>query len=331
MIREFQDSDLPELLAFLNRWNPDHPELGEGEIVKWQRCFKWISRSRDGIIGYIAQIPHEFRYGLPSCRVGVERLGWGVTLVLDMSDDERAQRRRSAAVHELLTAAEKNQPWQFAAVGVVPIIEEAYIRRGHNIRRDCAGMFARFLKPAKALAYLGKSSLWAPALLAANAIIRPSRTLRHGTVTRIESFDPAWDNLWDSLLSEQKQLYGTRTAEYLNYKLTQPNREYHSYTHSDNGYVIFRLATHRTKDLKLVKICDLVGTPHAKTDLASLAVDFAYKHNAHGIVALGSNDERSIYKGVGLYIARPYPIAMPAHITADMHVTFFDSDLDNLW
>ena len=341
MVEELQESQMDELLAFLARWSPDHPELGEGDIVRWQKCFRFVSKSRGKIVGYIAQIPHEFRYGRKSAREGVEHIGWGVTLVVDgFESSPHASRLRTAYVHELLSRIENNLPWQFAAVGVVPGIEEPYRRRGHLVRRDCSKMYARFLRPAKALKYVGKSSLYAPAISLGNAFLRVPKRVKHGKVQKINEFKPQWDEKWDRLMSEQYELYGVRDAQYLNYKLTQPNRDYHVYIHFDeadlarrtvDGYIIFRHAAHRTKDLNLVKVCDLVATETAKPDLVSLAVKFAYDIQAHGVVALGSSGDEKMYRKAGLYIARPYPVTASSQITAKMHVSFFDSDLDNLW
>ncbi len=338
MVEELQEKDMKELLAFLARWSPDHPELGEGDIVKWQKFYRFISRSKGKIVGYIAQIPHEFRYGKKSGRQGVEQIGWGVTLVVDgFESSNQPSRLRTAYVHELLSRVENNPPWQFAAVGVVPEIEEPYRRRGHAVRRDCARMYARFLRPVRALKYVGKSPVYAPGVVLANALFGARRDVRDGRVEKIEEFKPEWDEKWDGLLSEQYELYGVRNAEYLNYKLTQPNRDYHVYIHRDktddtvDGYIVFRHARHRTRDLNLVKVCDLVGTETAKADLVSLAVRFAYERKAYGIVALGSINDEKTYRKAGLYIARPYPVTMPPHITAKMHISFFESDLDNLW
>jgi hypothetical protein len=349
VVEEFQESQMDELLAFLTKWSPDHPELGEGDIIRWQKCYRFVSKSRGKIVGYIAQIPHEFRYGkksrppaqagaLSGNREGTEHIGWGITLVVDgFEDSPHPSRLRTAYVHELLSRIENNPPWQFGAVGVVPEIEEPYRRRGHAVRRDCSKMYARFLYPAKALKYVGRSSVYAPAIFLVNVFLRAQKSVRYGKVEKIKQFKPAWDEKWDELMSEQYELYGVRDAEYLNYKLTQPNRDYHVYVHFDeakntiDGYIVFRHATHRARDLNLVKVCDMVGTERAKADLVSLAVKFVYERRAYGVVALGSNNEEKVYKKAGLYIAKPYPVTMPSHITAKMHVSFFDSDLDNLW
>jgi len=327
-IKDFKESQTDELLAFLAKWSPDHPELGEGGIVKWQKCFRFVAMHEGRIVGYIGQIAHDFKYGAKSGKDGVEHLGWGVTLVLDMSDSKVTKQ----AGRELLGRCENNPPLQYSAVGVVPEIEGPYKRRGHVIRRDCSRMYARFLNPAKALKYLDKPLIYAPAIKLANIFCRTQKYVNRERVERIKEFKPEWDERWDRLMCEQHEIYGIRNAEFLNYKLTQPNRDYHIYIHSDkDGYIVFRHAIHQTKDLNLVKVCDLVGTEKAKADLVSLAVDFAEEEKAYGVVALGSFDEEETYKKAGMYISKPYPITMRPHITAKMHISFFDSDLDNLW
>jgi len=326
-IQDFVESQIDELLAFLTEWSPDHPELGEGDIIRWQKCHRFVAMHEDRIVGYIAQIPHDFKYGHKSGQEGVEPFGWAVTLVLNMSEDKV----RKAAGRGLLARCENNSPLLYSGVGMVPAVEEPYKRRGHAVRRDCAKMYSRFLTPSKALAYMGKSTLFAVPGLLANLVMTAPKKLKHGTVEKISRFDPAWDEQWDRLLSEQHELYGIRNAEYLNYKLAQPNRDYHVYTHSDGGYIVFRHAKHRVRDFNLVKVCDLVGTPRAKADLLTSAIKLAYDVQAYGIAAIASNDDERIYKRAGLYLSRPYPIAMNPRIKAKVHISFFDSDLDNLW
>ena len=326
-IQDFQESQMDEFLAFLTEWSPDHPELGEGDIIKWQKCQRFVAMHDGKIVGYIAQIPHDFKYGKPSEQQGVEHFGWAVTLVLNMSDNTI----RKQAGRGLLARCENNPPLLYSGVGMVPEVEEPYKRRGHSIRTDCAKMYSRFLTPSKALKYLGKSTLLAGPAKMANIFFSAPKKLRFGEVQKITEFKPEWDEKWDRLLSEQHELYGIRNAEYLNYKLAQPNRDYRVYTHSDGGYIIYRHAKHRVKDFNLVKVCDLVGTTNAKADLLTLAVKYVCDVSAYGIVALGSVDEEPIYKKGGLYLNREYHMAVRPEITARVHISFFDSDLDNLW
>lgn len=326
-VQDFDESRTDELLAFLTRWSGDHPELGEGDIIRWQKCDRFMALHEDRIVGYIAQITHQFRYGARSGREGIEQIGWAVTLVLDESDDGI---RRSAG-RGLLMRCEKNPPWQYAGVGMVPGIEKVYIRRGHAVRTDCSRRYARILQPKKVLAYDSKSLMYTPAVHVAKALFRAPRKVKYGEVRKIKSFEPEWDARWDDLLSRQYELYGKRDAEYLNYKLAQPNRDYHVYTHSDGGYIVFRHATHRVRDMNLVKVCDLVGTPPARADLLTLAVDYTYDQGAYGVVAMGAASDWRTYWKAGLYFSRRYLIAMSPAIKAKMHISFFDSDLDNLW
>ncbi|MEE9554587.1 MAG: hypothetical protein V3W18_09840 [candidate division Zixibacteria bacterium] len=326
-ILELKNSQFDELLSFLKKWGLDHPELGEGHILRWQRCHRFVAVYEGKIVGYIGQIPHDFKYGKSIDNKGIEHIGWGVTLVLDMSESSI----RKQAGRGLLNRVEHNAPLLFSGVGIVPAIEEPYKRRGYEIRRDSTKMYARFVKPSKALRYLGKPVYYAPLIKLANLKYRSSTAIPYDKITEIDHFKPEWDSIWDSILYEQYEFFGIRNAEYLNYKLKQPNRRYHAYKHFDGGYIIFRIAQHRIKDLKLVKICDLVGTEAIKNDLLRISLKFLYEQHAYGIVALASSKDEKIYKKAGLYISKSYPIAMQEHIRAKMHVSFYDSDLDNLW
>jgi hypothetical protein len=326
-IRQLEHGQLGDLLNFLTKWAPDHPELGEGEIIRWQRCHKFVAFHDGRIVGYVGQIPHEFRFGRGKRKSESIMVGWGVTLVLDTSDDQI----RKKAGRMLLARCENNPPLVFAGVGVVPAIEGPYRRRGHAVRRDCCNMYSRFIKPSRPLQYLRKSPIYVPPIRVANLFLKAKRASRIGSAEKIERFKDEWDAIWDRHLSEQYELYGVRNAAYLNYKLSQPNRDYRVYVYGSSGYIVFRIARHRIRDLKLTKICDLVGSYKEKLDLLSLAVDFAYRSDSHGIVAISSVDDESMFRKAGLYISRSYPVMMPRDMTAKMHVTFFDSDLDNLW
>lgn len=326
-IREFAEHQTAELLAFFRKWAKDHPELGEGDILKWQRCDRFVALHEGRIVGYIAQIPHDFKYGEPSGRSGLEHIGWGVTLVLDHSDDGI----RKQAGRGLLTRCENNPPLLFSGVGIVPTIEEPYKRRGYEIRRDCANMYARFIKPVNALRYLSKSLSYSPLIRVCNLLFSPKKTPNMEGIKKVYKFQKEWDDTWDRILQSQYEFYGVRDADYLNYKLSQPNREYHVFIHEGKGYIIFRIAKHRIRDLNLVKICDIVGYEDIKRNLLKIAVRFLYGIGAHGIVALAAASDLEIYKEMGLYIYKPYPIAMQKQFREKMHITFFESDLDNLW
>jgi hypothetical protein len=329
-IKEFREEELDELAKFLYDNGFDHPELGNRDLLLWTEGYRFLSRSKGEIAGYLAQITQVFKYGDKSKQDGIEN--WSVTLVLkDFGDSPDAARKRTAFTHELLLKVENNPPWQFAAVGVVPEIEEFYKIRGHNVRRDCLKMYARFLKPLKMLGYIGKSGYLSLPIFIGNMALKPGRKISNGKIEKISKFDPSWDNRWDSILRGRYELYGSRNAEFLNYKLSQPNKKYHVYLRHNDGYIIFRQAKHFTKDLHIVKICDLVGTVEAKIDLINVAIKYARDIDAYGVVALSSYADESLFKKAGLYISNNYVVTLPPKITAKIHVTFFDADLDNLW
>jgi hypothetical protein len=327
----FDPAYLDETLTMMRKWSPDHPELGERSLYEWQRCTRYLALKNNRVVGHIAQMAHEFRYGdgRPSVM-----LGWGITLVLDMSDDDT----RKAAGRGLLKACEDAPGLKYAAVGVVPAIEPAYLRRGHQIKRDGSSYYARFMKPGKALAYWNKPAALGLLVSLANLVMRPRTTVKHGTVEPIPRFLPDWDDIWDSLLRQQYELYGVRTAEFLNHKLDQPNRQYLTRIHRDStgtvdGYIVYRRAKHNVKDLDLVKVCDFVGTATAKRDLFADAMRFALTdaRGTYGIVGLSSTREAGLFRSAGMFVARPYPVVLAAGVEGLPRVDFFDSDLDNLW
>jgi len=327
----FEEKYLAETLAMMRKWSPDHPELGERSLYEWERCSRYLAVAGERVVGQICQIAHEFRHsdGRPSVM-----LGWGITLVLDMSDDAT----RKAAGRQLLKACEDAPGLRYAAVGVVPNIEGAYLRRGHQLKRDASNYYARFFNPAKALAYWNKPKALAPALKLANLIIRPRTKARFGTLEPITRFRPEWDVTWDRLLKARYELYGARNAEFLNYKLAQPNRDYHVFLHRDqdgviDGYIVYRQARHRVKDLDLVKICDFVGTHTANQDMLAEAMRYAVQDapKTYGIVGLSSVGDAKLFRSTGMYVAQPYPVVVAAGVEGQIRVDFFDSDLDNLW
>ena len=327
----FDERYLAETLAMMRRWSPDHPELGERSLYDWQRCARYLALVDGRVVGQIGQVAHEFRYADDRPPVQV---GWGITLVLDMSDDDT----RKAAGRQLLKACEDAPGLKYGAVGVVPAIEPAYLRRGHQIIRDANNYYARFFAPAKALAYWKKSAALAPLLMLANAVVRPRMRARHGTIEAITRFLPEWDSVWDRLLKRQYELYGVRDAAFLNYKLAQPNRAYFTFLHRDragaiDGFVVYRRAKHHVKDMDLVKVCALVGTPTARQDLLAEAMRFAIEDapGTYGIVGLGSVKDAPEFRAAGMFVTRPYPVVLAAGVAGAIRVDFFDSDLDNLW
>jgi len=327
----FDERYLAETLTMMRRWSPDHPELGERSLYDWQRCRRYLALAGGRVVGHIAQIAHEFRYA--DSRPPVT-LGWGVTLVLDMSDDAV----RKAAGRGLLKACEDGAGLKYAAVGVVPAIEPAYLRRGHQIRRDGSRYYARFFRPGKALAYWNKSITLGPLVRLANAFVRPETRVRFGTLEPITRFRPEWDAIWDDLLKRRYELYGKRGAEYLNYKLAQPKRTYVTFLHRDragaiDGYIVYRRARHLVKDMDLVKVCSFVGSPTATRDLLAEAMRCALDdaRGTYGVVGLSSTVDAPAFRSAGMYIVRPYPVVLAAGIAGRIRVDFFDSDLDNLW
>lgn len=327
----FDEKYLDETLALMRKWSPDHPELGEKSLYDWQRCTRYLAMYGDEVVGHIAQIAHEFRYadGRPSVR-----LGWGITLVINLSEDPV----RKAAGRLLLKACEVAPGVKYAAVGVVPTIEPAYLRRGHQIVRNSSSYFARFFKPEKALAYWRKGTWLAPLAKFAGLFWRPDTAVRHGTLEAVTRFLPEWDGIWDGLMKQQYEFYGVRDADYLNYKIAQPNRQYFTFIHRDSsgeidGYIVYRRAKHLVKDMDLVRVCDMIGSRTAKQDLLAKAMAFAM-HDApgtYGIVGLSATTDEDSYKSAGLFVTRPYPVVLAAGVEGKVRVSLFDSDLDNLW
>ena len=328
----FEPQHLEPVLELMRRWGASHPELTNPEMFAWQRCARYVALAGDRVVGHIGQVAHEFRYrdARPSVQVG-----WGITLVLDMSDDAI----RKVAGRQLLAACEQAPGLKYGAVGVVPAIEPAYERRGHRLTRDASAYFARFFRPEKALAYWGKPTWLTPAVQAANAWYWPKAPTAQGRVEPITRFDPDWDATWDTLLRQRYEFAGTRSADYLNYKLAQPKRSYRALLHRDaegrpDGYVVFRRARHLTRDLDVVKICDFVGSESALAQLLHEAVQFARQEQAggtHGIVALSHVVDAPVLRRAGLWVQRPYPVVLAGGVEGSVRVSFFDSDLDDLW
>ncbi|PWB71131.1 hypothetical protein C3F09_08240 [candidate division GN15 bacterium] len=327
----FDEKYLDETLAMMRKWSPDHPELGEKSLYDWQRCTRYLAMSGDEVVGHIGQIAHEFRYadGRPPVK-----LGWGVTLVINMSQDAV----RKAAGRLLLKACEDAPGVKYAAVGVVPTIEPAYLRRGHQIVREGSSYFARFFRPEKALAYWGKPTWYSSFAKLAGLFWRPDTTVRHGSLEPVTHFLAEWDPIWDDQMKQQYEFYGVRDADFLNYKLAQPNRQYFAFLHKDSsgaidGYIIYRRAKHLTRDMDLVRVCDMVGSRTAKRDMLARAMQFALQEapGTYGIVGLSSSTDEQNFKSTGMFVTRPYPVVLAAGVEGKPHVTLFDSDLDNLW
>src|SRR5947199_9903907 len=109
----FDPKYLAETLAMMRRWSPHHPELGERSLYDWQRCSRYLALAGGKVVGHIGQIEHEFRYANGRSPV---KLGWGITLVLDMSDDAT----RKAAGRQLPKPGAGAPGLQFPAPGAPP-------------------------------------------------------------------------------------------------------------------------------------------------------------------------------------------------------------------
>ncbi len=323
----YEQQYLEETLRLLRDSDPDHPELGNQEHFEWQICEKFLTLLQGKVVGYMARIPQVFWHK------GAEiEIGFGAALILDMSNFAVKTFAGSALLNRLLA----NSSLKYAAVGIVPEIEQSYTRRGYTIDRDSLRMFARFFAPSNALKYLGKSPYLALPISVLNRILPGIGRVANGRIESNSRFDPEWDDTWRRILSEQYEFCGDRSASFLNYKLSQPGKSYLSYIHRDqsgdiDGYIVFRDSFHQLKNIKLVRICDLVGTECAKADLLLQAVKFARANGVDGIVAISSSIDRKIYRRSGLWLSQRYPIVLDPEIKARAHITFFDSDLDNLW
>ncbi len=144
------------------------------------------------------------------------------------------------------------------------------------------------------------------------------------------------DSIWLKLLSSQYAVYGERNAAFLNYKMSQPGKKYHAFVHEDragqtDGYMVLREARHNTKNLHILKICELTGTADSKLDLLSKANAFAEDVGLDGIVGVSSSRDKAIFKRAGLWLEKALPIGVKPELAGKLHLTFFDSDLDNLW
>ncbi len=323
----FESSYLNQTLDFLRANTPDHPELGDKGLFEWQQCSRYLALFKGEIVGHIAQMPHKFYRNNEAVEVG-----WGITLVLDMSNFMVKTFAGTALLDKII----KNPVFTYAAVGIVPEIEQTYVRRGYPIRRDCLKMYARFFEPGKALKYLKKPGVYSIAVRTIN-IFYPARKAHDDSgIVTIDQFKAEWDNRWNELLAGRYEFYGERTAQFLNYKLAQPHKTYIAmiYKNTDgsvDGYIVYRLSVHNTRDMRLVRICDLVGTDAARNVLLDRAVAFGKKSDAYGIVALSSAEDSTLFKKHGLWLARDYPIVVAPGVKERPQVTLFDSDLDDLW
>jgi len=313
-------------MDLFRKFSPDHPELVEAELFRWQHCRRFIALMGNKVVGHIAQIPAVFY--LSKLR---NEIAWAATFVVDTSNPLVQTFAGTSLLNEVTTQS----TLPFAAVGVVPQIEETHRRRGYVLNRKAVAMYSRFFHPEKALRYMDKPSFLGTVIAGINRLFREQKqTIDHAKAIR--RFDPAWDPIWLRNLSLHYHNFGERTAEYLNYKIAQPNKQYKNYIHLDrlgnpDGYIIFRYAQHRTKDLRLVKVCDLVGTAVARKEMIQLAFEYAGQQEAYGIVALGSVTDAKLFRIGGMWLKQSYTVVFPNQLAGATQISFFDSDLDNLW
>lgn len=314
-------------LAFFARVSPDHPELARGELLDWQRSQRYLALFQDRIVGHIARIPQKFH------RDGQDfDFGWAATLVLD-GELPIVQTFAGTALLDQLT---HDSPYRFAAVGVVPEIEQTHVRRGYTVNRSAVQMYARLSRPSAMLRYLGRSGLFSLPITIVN-MLRPARkTDRNSGMREIRTFDPAWDSQWKSILDTPGVLHGVRTAEYINYKLSQPGKEYRAFVCDSpagrpEAYAIYRLAVNEVKKLRLLKVVDLVGSQDARASLLAGAISEAVRLGVDGVVALDATTEGALYSKAGLWAQKAFPVVLPPDLDGNVRVTFLDSDLDDLW
>jgi hypothetical protein len=325
-IIRFDNRYARDTLGFLAANNPDHPELGDRELFEWQDCARYLALMKGRVVGHMAIIPQVF-----SCDGKPLAMGWGSTLVLDMNDFAV----KTFAGVGLIEVCFDDPSYIYAGVGIVPQIEGAYKRKGYVLCRGSAKMYARFFRPAKAFAYYEKPQILSMAIRVAN-LVTPIRGKAGGPIREIAKFDAAWDGRWQELLARRYAVFGSRTAAFLNYKMSQPHKRYYAFMHDDgrgepDGYIIFRQARHNTKDLNIVRICDLVGTDVARGDLIARALAFAAEIGVDGVVAVSSTRDRGFFRKSGLWLEKDLPIGLKPELACKIHLSFFDSDLDNLW
>ena len=321
-----RDTITPDVLSLIADNAPRHPELADGKIIEWQHGYRFIHRNKKGkAVGLLCVLPQEL--------TGPENdTGWLTTLILDMSLPREERRKVFRMFYERAVATGLT----ISAVGVVEAIIRTYKRLGMPVRYDWLNMYCRILRPIKFLRGQGKTPLLAPVIIAGNAVFRPESGVPKPTkqIQKIVKFEPEWDATWRLILTAQHLASGVRTAEYLNYKLSQPNRDYQCLGwfngKGPGAYIIYRLAKHNVDDLWVMKICDLVGEEDAKSALLNHAIAHATNNtDVYGVVALGASYDKAFYRKNGMWVSRKYIIATPPR--RKLNVTFFDSDLDNLW
>jgi hypothetical protein len=295
-------------------------------LFQWQKCIRYLALIKDRVVGHMAVIPQQFKMGAEEIT-----LAWGSTLVLDMNDFAV----KTFAGVALLDICFDNPSYIYAGVGIVPEIESSYIRKGYTICRRAVKMYARFFRPVKALKYYIKPAFFDFPMRAVNWLRPVPQAVGRAGNIKCRDFDAAWDSRWLKMLSDRYELFGIRTAAFLNYKISQPAKKYFSIIHGgDNGpdgYIVFRQARHYTRDLNIIRICDIVGTDRARLALIAEAISFAQEAGLDGIVAVGSIRDAEFYRAAGMWLTRDFPVGLRPDLASKIHLTFFDSDLDNLW
>lgn len=340
-IKEVTPDLMGQIVEFLKVQCPDHPELTDSKRIEWQRSQHWVACDDDGKIrGYIGQIRQTFCIGPLR-----KDFGFAIDVIPDTLNGD-AIRKESGRL--LLKTAEDNLP--YAGVGIVPGIIPVYERRGHIVRRNEVRMYIRPIRPSAVIRYIRSKATWGhvsayssmvPFLALGNLLFRPAKYnepeevddifLLRGRIKQIERFDAKDDPTWSYWLSQRYGMFAQRDAEYLNYKLEQPYRQYQVYTHENyrqeaDGYVVWRQASHPKTGFRITKICDIVGS-----DLARRAVVSTVPLIGDAVMALGSASDRKFYRRAGLWLSIPYTVVTPPGHKEQVHVSFFDSDLDDMW
>ena len=320
----YDEKYLDATLQFLGRLNPDHPELGGKDLFLWQKCSRFLAIFKNNIVGHMAIIEQPFWSS-----AGRFTAGWGSALVLDTANFAL----KTFAGVALLDKCLDDFSYVYFGVGIVPEIEQSYLRKGYVICRNSVRMFARFFRPPKALKYYEKPRILSLPIMTMNILRPAARFSDH--LEHLTAFEEGTDALWAKLQKEQYNVYGERTASFLNYKISQPAKDYailiHSQADEPDGYMIFRRARHNTKELDIIKICDFVGSEVAKIRMICEVLRIADETGVDGVVALSSSRDKAIFNRAGMWLSIKYPIGLKPNFAGKMHLTFFDSDLDNLW
>lgn len=316
-VEKYHKSKTKELSEFLTIHAPRHPEIWDCKMINWQKGNKFLAFNGNKIVGFIMQINQKFTKGY--------NIGWTTTIILNRNN----KIIQALAGDALLKEVEKLTP-HAGAVGVVDYIVEPYKKRGYDVRHDCSNLYSRFLNPSKGLKFLGYNKMLSPVLMLLNSLFRVKKSDENVVKYQFEQIEKFKDTCitWMSRLNIYG-VYSIRNKEYLNWKLSQPNKKYIAIMNRlSSEYMICRVAQHPVKDFIALKICDIVATD--KTDFIAYAIKMAKALRVDAIISLDSQLDEDVYKKCGMYMKKKYPIAIKG-IKEKMHITFFDSDLDNLW